>query len=221
MNNTSKMKMQFTYIIAICTFILFGCTKDNKKEESTINFGAFKLLNTSIQQFPYNDSIREFIYTDSLNNEFTASTSGIINRFASSGHSTKYKNSEETFFLVYQSQEYLTTLSIPSLNKKITVSASAKVNADDYEAIRIADVALIYHWEQSAMKDINIVINERSRPGEFPDANLPTSTITIHGEIFNNVYSNENDDNTIIYFNFEKGIVGFKDKTTGISYKLN
>jgi hypothetical protein len=217
------MKVNYTYIIAICTIVLFGCKKENKNEDPpTIDFGHFELLNTTIQQFPYNDSIMEFIFTDSLNNEYTASTSTIFNHFGNSGHMTKYKDSEENFFLTYHTQTYGTILTIPSLNKKITVEASVKVNADDYEAIRTADVALIHHSGQNTpMKEhVFIAVDERSRPCEFPDANLSKATLTIHGETFNNIYSNENDGNTIIYFNFEKGIVGFKDITTGISYKL-
>jgi hypothetical protein len=217
------MRINYTYIIVIFTIVLFGCKKENKNPP-TIDFGHFELLNTTIQQFPYNDSITEFIYTDSLNNEYIASTIPIFNHFGTSGHLTKYKDSDDYFFLTYQTEKREIRLSIPSLNKQFSIETEVKVDASDYESIRMADVVFIYYLDK--FSDFNngvfIAANERTRQGDFPDYDTPIPILIIHGEIFNNVYSNDNgnDTNTIIYFNFKKGVVGFKDKTTGMSYKL-
>lgn len=218
------MKLYFISTLIICTTLFFSCSKEEETEKiETVNGGHINLLETSIEKFPYNNP-KGLIFIDDLGNEIAGTIAIVRTAFNIETTLIQIKNSTSQFYLERHKQHISTTIRIPDINREILIKSEIRDNLSDYESIKLTDVMIINSSSiQGFHRDINeifIVVDERSMPGAFPNANQTIPTLTINGITFTDVYSNENNDTFVIYFTFDQKIIGFKDKTTGISYTL-
>ena len=208
----------------MCTITLFGCTKENE-DPKTIDLGLLEFSSTTVKNHQYTESVG-LIFVDDSSNEIATTTSAGVSAFSGYSHLKNIKNSEEMFYLNYRLRSMFSALTVPDINKVFHIRTYVEADDADYESVRIADLISITYdnLQPQSVKgfypDIFIVADERLRVGDFPNADQSTPVFTINGKTFTDVYSNEDDDTFVVYFNFEKGIVAFKDKITGISYAL-
>lgn len=215
------MKVNLIIIAVLSVLLFFGCKKDVEEVEIPTQFlGDFELLNSSIEQFPYSDSIRNFTYLDKNGNEFEGNTQAISKIIVTTKTIRYYEYSMKPYYIEYGTQKLQTILMLPDQGKTIEIKAQVSLEVKENEKPRIADILSISEIGKSALNSYVIIpIDERSREGEFTEAKFPQESIKINGNSYSNVYTIAKE-KTIIFFNFEKGIVGFKDVKTEKVYSL-
>lgn len=215
------MKRNKICLIGIFILLIISCKKDNDNNESeTVDYGFFDLLGSSVQRFPYDGSKTEFIYIDSSGNEIKAITKPISYGATTSGHLMQYKTSTDKFFLKYHTQNLSTRLNLLNFERDINIDADVSVDARDYELIKFADVLTVWEFNNSGLVNSErIIINKRTRSENFIESAPYQDSIELNGKKFTQVYI-IGEGNNSIYFNFNQGIVGFKDWENGVIYHL-
>jgi hypothetical protein len=200
---------------------------------NTIDFGQIRLADSTIKKLPYNKFPQQFIFMDSANNEYEADiriTIEIFNRFS---RSYQYDNSEDQFTIMYQSQSLSTDIIIQDLDMEFTMLTSVNVYNEnifdrDYNNLKLSDYTNISVSTPllPLSGDVSITAHRRGIENDIPETVPPMESFTINGKEYKDVYTNEGTafgtlfDNTLIYFNYEHGIIAFKDKVSGTTYFL-
>jgi hypothetical protein len=200
---------------------------------NTIDFGQIRMADSTIKKIPYLNPNEQFTFMDSASNQFVADIKIISERFKRSSRSYPYDNSEERITIQYQEQELSTTINIDELDIEFTLLTQVHVYQENifnanYEDLKLSDFANVSASTPilPLSGDVSITAHRRGMESDIPETVPPLSSYIINGKEYKNVYTNKGTanevlfDNTVIYFNFEFGIIAFKDKVSGITYFL-
>lgn len=217
-----------TLIIFVIVISFIGC--DEHACPNEYEMGAFQLLESTKNLFPYKDSVVQIVFRDSMQNEVIAIANRIgdvLEGYTSSQRECLY-NSAEQVLIRAQTQSISAIISISELDLKFSVSFRTSPNFNLYKDDYVADLGsvgfnrplvplmpgMVFHFPPQ----IGILINQRNDP-DTHSSSFPMATDVLLDEVFENVYTNSiGRDSMEIYYNHEIGLIGFKKKPDGALY---
>lgn len=234
------MKANYLLILLIFSVLFFSCDKSDTDEleeeiEETrvcpeeFDMGTFTMLKSSKDLFPYSESDSIVVFKDSLGNEIMGEISEFVSSFSSvfSHNVTCLESTNETFKVKSRNEYLRKIIFFHDINLKFEVRYRVATNLKKYTDNLVFDMARI-----SAMQIVSddpdfanpipllvVLINERNSLEILYNPVAPTPLYSIHSIEYNEVFTNTSGVDVIeIYYNFEKGLIGFKEKSTGILY---
>jgi hypothetical protein len=124
-------------------------------------------------------------------------------------------------------QTITTSIKIPEVDIQFNIRYRVSPYLSSYDDQLVLDVANITTKRISIsdpdfvnpIPQITIVLDERTWPIDVLNPTLPVSSFSINMKEFSDVYTNTIGVDVIeIYYNFDQGIIGFRDKTTETLY---
>ena len=224
------MKSHFTHLyistILVTILLLFvGCTKENEPEfiEEIVETAPcaaqnieFTLLNDSFKSIPY---IKEktLIFTDSLNNEISLefspkkrtfyTTQGSINCALDNSKKTTINAKIDTF------EFDLTSNNAIDLSILFRLQAVIGFDKDSVFVRDMLDIITFPKAGGSNISQLNIQVNQRTNYYFNKSNNFHNSveSIQLNGKTYYDVFYDHGVDN--LYYNYELGLVAFRDKS--------
>ena len=187
--------------------------------------GTFEMLESSKALFPYDDTQTIVIFSDSLGNEYSGTLAVNSGLGTLSGPDRTCLDNEDISIEVRARIENQTaSIQIPEISMVLNINYRSNPDLTEYESNLVADVAIVSgpQLPGGPIPQMFIVLDERSQQGSFSNLIQPMPVLSIHGKTYELVYSNEHrpNDGYLLYYNFTQGVVGFTNKASGNSYKL-
>ena len=193
--------------------------------------GSFELLESSKEKFPYDSTLTQVIFSDSLGNEFVGEISEMKMEFRSHPGANYQCEYDESKFVrpTSMTERISIKINFSELEVRFIIMFAVFPNFREFEEKLIADLGKVYVFEpydpqqlgSAPITEFTIVLDERSRIEEFQNSADPNYIKFIHGEDYFDVYDNEHQNELFtVYFNLAKGLIGFKNRETGKSYKF-
>lgn len=213
-------------LLIIALNILFGCSEEESCPGQH-DMGAFDLLQSTKQKFPYQDSIQNIVFRDSLGNEVTA----IANRNTTTTFNYRFSqrkclyDPDQDININARTGTITAFVSIPALNIGFEVNFFANPNFTLYEDDLLFDFASIPFTGSSEppftimhpIPQISIILDQRNSPDQTTSVGI--SSYTILDKQFLNVFTNTIGADIIkFYYNNEIGIIGFREMPNGTTY---
>ena len=217
----------FLYTIIIFTFHLsLSCEQDNNEIIEQIEPCKdleleYILLNDSFKSIPYNKFDKELHFIDSLNNEVVfeffqkerlfITGGGIIDCPTDNSKriNVTAKCDHYSFYLASNSDE---------VDIEIYIALSAQLGlAQDYAFVydRLDIVAFPKNQASSSLSSLDIQVNQRENNYFSENNNFynPVDSINLNGKVFYNVYYEPWPVKDYLYYNYEFGLIAFKNSS--------
>ena len=198
--------MKNLIFILISFSLLFSCKKDDKIDTyKSVFIGDFSLLPDSKSKFPYN-GINNIIFEDSLKNEVKFKLSNKIDTVITATLKDSIKKINYSYKVGEINYEYK--------QDSLNISLMILMESQYFDSAKVYDELLAY---RNGAAELRILVNQRDLSNDYIKT-YPFDTaavkINIFGTTFNNVfaYSCFRKESTKVEFNFDLGIVEFKDK---------
>lgn len=221
------MKSKLFYLCLI--FIFCACKKDNDKPQkrfigcpNPLELGEFKMLESSKSVFPYSLSDSKAIFSDSLGNELMGLISNSISSNLYASRPSECINDLDSLIIIKaQLEAQISEIEFDSLNLSFRIEFSVSPNLQDYSSGEVADYAFVSVYGDSIFDirpQTSILLDKRTSNASFTNS---IDNFEIHSKSFGEIYTNTIKKEEIqFYFNIEQGLIGFHDKRSGFSYKL-
>jgi hypothetical protein len=247
-NKLNISSLAIMLIIIQCT--TSGCGEDTVMEEiremeeeeeetllcpRSITPDTFLLTAETLAKFPYGleEATGPTYFVDSTGNRVLANFPEMPSLFAGRIFPNTVQciaDTTQEIIINGRYQRIGTEIDITELGLRFTLNYRVWHNIDRYEDRIFREIGGIYVTNSLDAEDpyflrpipqLALTINDNNWPSEATNPALPADEILLNSKLYYNVFtSNVGTDKFLIYYSFELGLIGFKDKRDGILYTL-
>jgi len=226
-----------SHIVLLMSSLLFAmCGKGEIVEElgmtlecQRVDMGSFDLLEGSKEIFPYPSQEINIVFSDSLGNEIVATTSGTAIGYVKffSSYIMCLEDSSALVNVSAAGEAMGTSVSIPALDIEFVIRYRVSPILNNYTEKLLSDVAIISIRSISLsdstyihpIPQMRIVLDIRTNPYGTQSSSMAEPSLFINMKEYLEVFSNTTGIDVIeIYYNHNLGIIGFREKATGVLY---